>query len=283
VIGYTLDSSNTKKIKKGEVEMNKKVEVKTITKNNKKGEVKMVKFTSEMIQEAHTMAKELKNQYKDVDYQTQFGLCMAHLLEIEKYKNVEFVTFEQWYHEDYLKNQKQYSYWLYNSNILDKNQRLSDVSTEGIARDTQVSMNYQILNGQLEDVQNDILIKVMEYFTKHQKLPYMWRKSMYTKIANNILKRYRNHLSRFKAYPENGYHEDKLILHNYPDEPDILSMDIQNVTTEQQFQIMEYLKLEYSDQEISDIIGLSRQYIHRLRVQVQKRIVDSGLREVYGY
>ena len=261
----------------------KKVEVKTITKNIKKENEKMVKFDSSIVKEAHKMTQELKLKYPEVDYMTQFGLCMQYLMEIEKYKNIEFSSFEQWYHEDYLKNQKTYSYWLYNSNILDKNQKLSDVSDEGMARDTQVSMNYQILNGQLEDVQNDILIKVMEYFTKHQKLPYMWRKSMYTKIANNILKRYRKHLSRFKAYPENGYHEDKLILHHYPDEPDILSMDIQKVTTEQQFQIMEYLKMEMSDQEISDIIGLSRQYVHRLRVQVQKRIVDSGLMEVYGY
>ena len=262
---------------------NKKVVKSTITKTNKMEGKTMIKFNKEMIKEAHRLTKEIQATYKEVDYKVQFGLCMAYLLEVEKYKNIEFSTFEQWYHEDYLKNQKQYGYWLYNSNILDKNQKLSDVSVEGIARDTQVSMNYQILNGQLEDVQNDILIKVMEYFTKHQKLPYMWRKSMYTKIANNILKRYRKHLSRFKAYPENGYHEDKLILHHYPDEPDILSMDIQKVTTEQQFQIMEYLKMEMSDQEISDIIGLSRQYIHRLRVQVQKRIVDSGLREVYGY
>ena len=64
--------------------MNKKVEVKTITKNTKKENEKMVKFDSNLIKEAHRLTKEIQATYKEVDYMTQFGLCMQMLIEDKK-------------------------------------------------------------------------------------------------------------------------------------------------------------------------------------------------------
>lgn len=36
---------------------------------------------SNLFKAAHKMAKEIKNQYKEVDYKVQFGLCLSYLLQ----------------------------------------------------------------------------------------------------------------------------------------------------------------------------------------------------------
>ncbi|MCY6957843.1 hypothetical protein [Clostridium brassicae] len=43
-----------------------------------------MKFNKEIIKKAHEMTKEIKNQYADVDYKTQFGLCLSYLLKNEE-------------------------------------------------------------------------------------------------------------------------------------------------------------------------------------------------------
>ena len=45
-----------------------------------------MKFNKEIIKKAHEMTKEIKKEYSEVDYKTQFGLCLSFLLseEIEK-------------------------------------------------------------------------------------------------------------------------------------------------------------------------------------------------------
>lgn len=39
-----------------------------------------MKFSKELIIKAHKMAKEIKIEYKDIDYKTQFGICIKYLL-----------------------------------------------------------------------------------------------------------------------------------------------------------------------------------------------------------
>ena len=39
-----------------------------------------MKFTSELIKKAHELTKEIKREYKEVDYRTQFGICLSYLL-----------------------------------------------------------------------------------------------------------------------------------------------------------------------------------------------------------
>ncbi|MCD3223982.1 hypothetical protein [Clostridium botulinum] len=43
-----------------------------------------MKFNSEIIKKAHQMANEIKKEYADVDYKTQFGLCLSYLLSNKK-------------------------------------------------------------------------------------------------------------------------------------------------------------------------------------------------------
>lgn len=43
-----------------------------------------MKFNKEIILKAHKMSKEIKAEYKDVDYRTQFGLCLSYLLKNEE-------------------------------------------------------------------------------------------------------------------------------------------------------------------------------------------------------
>ncbi|WP_039242693.1 hypothetical protein [Clostridium botulinum] len=39
-----------------------------------------MKFNREVIKKAHEMAREIKKEYPEVDYKTQFGLCLSYLL-----------------------------------------------------------------------------------------------------------------------------------------------------------------------------------------------------------
>ncbi len=262
--------------------MSKKVEVKTITKNTKKENEKMVKFTSEIIKEAHRLTKELKNQYKEVDYMTQFGLCMQMLIEDKKNENKVFNSFNDWFENDYLKNEGYYGYILYNNNIIDKNGKLSYVDIDEIRKkDSVVSMNYKILQGSEEDIKQDILIKMYDYFEKHSILPYNWRGTAYAQCCRNILKKYRNQNKR--SIPSDEFVFQKLEIHSHYDDVNHLILDIENISTDKQYEVACYIRDGYNDTDIESIIGISRQYINRLRRQLQKRIVDSGLLEVYSF
>ena len=260
--------------------MSKKVKSIT-TKNTNKGEVKMIKFTSEIIKEAHRLTKELKNQYKEVDYKTQFGLCMQMLIEDKKNENKVFNSFHDWFENDYLKNEEYYGYILYNNNIIDKNGKLSYTDIESQKRDAAVGMNYRILQGAEDDIKQDVLIKVYEYFQKYHELPYIWRGSTYAQACRNVLKFYRKQNRR--SIPAEEYVFQKLELHSHYDDVNHLIMDIEGISTSKQYEIACYIKDGYTDTDIASIIGISRQYINRLRRQLQKRIIDSGLLEVYSY
>lgn len=47
-----------------------------------------MKFTKELIIKAHTMTKEIKKEYKEVDYRFQFGLCLKYLLSNKEEKKM---------------------------------------------------------------------------------------------------------------------------------------------------------------------------------------------------
>ena len=84
--------------------------------NNKKGNTNLI--SKELMVEAHQLTRELKKEYKDIDYQLQLGLYISYLLE-EQELNRE-INFEQWF-EDYESNKKYYGYILHKNNILQKN------------------------------------------------------------------------------------------------------------------------------------------------------------------
>jgi len=252
-----------------------------ITKNTNKGEVKMIMFSSEMIKEAHQMTKDIKKEYKEVDYKTQFGLCMKVLIEDMQKNNIVYNDFNQWFNEDYTKNEGYYGYILYNNNIIDKNGKLSYTDIESQKRDAAVGMNYKILQGNEDDIKQDILIKIHEYFQKYHELPYIWRGSTYAQACRNVLKFYRKQNKR--SIPAEEYVFQKLELHSHYDDINHLIMDIEGISTDKQYEVACYIKEGYTDTDIEGIIGISRQYINRLRRQLQKRIIDSGLLEVYGY
>lgn len=47
-----------------------------------------MKLKSNLIKEAHKMAREIKEDFPGVDYKTQFGLCMSYLLEEDSKKQL---------------------------------------------------------------------------------------------------------------------------------------------------------------------------------------------------
>lgn len=44
---------------------------------------------------AHEMAREIKREYPEVDYRTQFGLCLSYLLNNKEEEKVEFLKKEE--------------------------------------------------------------------------------------------------------------------------------------------------------------------------------------------
>lgn len=46
-------------------------------------------LNSKIVKEAHKMAKEIKREYPEVNYQVQFGLCLSYLLKGEENTMVE--------------------------------------------------------------------------------------------------------------------------------------------------------------------------------------------------
>ena len=264
------------------IEMNKKVEVKTITKNIKKENEKMIKFDSSIVKEAHRLTKEIQATYKEVDYMTQFGLVMQMLIEDAQKKEIIYNSFNDWFENDYLKNDNYYGYILYNSNIIDKNGRLSYTDIKDVRKfDGAVSMNYEVLQGSEDDIKQDVLIKVYEYFQKYHELPYIWRGSTYAQACRNVLKFYRKQNRR--SIPSDEYVFQKLEIHSHYDDVNHLIMDIEGISTDKQYEVACYISDGYTDTDIEGIIGISRQYVNRLRRQLQKRIVDSGLLEVYSF
>jgi len=260
---------------------NKKVVKSTITKTNKMEGKTMIKFNKEMIKEAHRLTKEIQATYKEVDYMTQFGLVMQMLIEDAQKKEIIYNSFNDWFENDYLKNDNYYGYILYNSNIIDKNGKLSYTDIESQKMDAAVGMNYQILQGSEDDIKQDVLIKMYDYFQKYQELPYIWRGSTYAQACRNILKFYRKQNKR--SVPSDEYVFQKLEIHSHYDDVNHLIMDIEGIATDKQYEIACYIRDGYNDTDIEGITGISRQYINRLRRQLQQRITDSGLLEVYSY
>ena len=49
----------------------------------------------EMFKKAHAMAREIKREYPEVDYRTQFGICLSYLLNNKEEEEMEFLKKEE--------------------------------------------------------------------------------------------------------------------------------------------------------------------------------------------
>lgn len=235
-------------------------------------------LNSKLLKEAHKLTREIKKEYEDINYQYQLGLCIAYLIE-EKKANREIGLQE--YFKDMQKNKSYYEYIFYNNNIIVKNGRLSD----NIERDKKTTATYKIQYGEVEDIKQSVIVKIIEYFNKHKVILYKHRGTLYGQLLANVLRGHSRHLQRFKSYNEDRYNfigydgDTKTILH-HDDKTNIFKMDLLNVLSDRQKEIVSLLEAGYNKSEIATLIGVSRQAIHKNINSIKKILIEEKLYQV---
>lgn len=236
-------------------------------------------FNSKMMKEAHKMAKELKEKYSDINYHYQLGLCIKYLLKEEKLNKM--IGLEE-YFKDMEQNPGYYSYIFYNNNIIVKNGRLS----EDLKRDCKVSANYRIQYGEEEDIKNSVIVKIIEYFNKHKTLKYRYRGTLYGQLLANVLRGHARHLARFRSYQDEkylniGYSGDSTTILHEDDKTSIFKLDLLNVLTDRQLEIISLLEEGYTKVETASILSISRQAVHKNINSIKKIMIENGLAKGY--
>lgn len=194
------------------------------------------------------------------------------------------MTWEQWF-AHYQDNTKKYDYILYHNNILQKNGKMSN-SQEREAKET--SIYYKILHSEEEDIKQLTLLKVMEYFSKVETIPYKYRFSIYALQALNAIKQHARMLkrSRLAVNPNNaiiqtGYADtgEKIILTDDSDKVAemILKSDIKACLSDRQQKIVDCYLQGYSKQETADIIDISRQALNSHDHKIKDILLRQGI------
>ena len=241
-----------------------------------------------IFKEAHKMTREMVNQYKDIDYQTQFGLCLQYLLEVNnsnkvKYNDDDMISFTDWYNNVYLEEPKLFDYLYHKNDILVKNGKITESQLEEFKTTT---ATYSILNGEEEDVKQEVLLHVMEAFERNGGLiRYGYTFNTYVLAVNNairkhvrMIKRSRRSLNPNEPMPV-GFNDNKerIVITDDKREVSELKLDLENVLTERQLRIIQLIEQGFNQIEIADIVGISRQYVHKERQKIKKIMKDSGL------
>jgi len=236
-------------------------------------------FNKELLKRAHKLTREFKKEYPNIDYHVQLGLFISYLIEEEKLNRE--ISLEE-YFKDMKNNPNYYNYIFYNNNIIVKNGRLS----EDIDKDGKVSANYQILYNEIEDIKNSVIVKIIEYFKKHKVLKYKYRGTLYGQLLANTLRGHSRHLQRFRSYNENRYNfigcnnGVKTILHE-DDQTSLFRLDLLNVLSDRQIEIISLLEQGYNKSEIAKLVGISRQAVHKNINTIKKVLIEEKL--VTGY
>lgn len=238
-------------------------------------------LSKQLMVEAHRMTREIKKEYSDVDYQVQLGLCISYLMEEEK--NNREITLKE-YFKDMEDNPNYYGYIFYNNNIITKNGRLSD--RDNLDRDRDTSANYKIEYGEEEDIKQSVIIKIIEYFQKYGTLKYRHRGTLYGQLLANCLRSHSRQLTRFRSYNEDrynfvGYDNDQKTILHHDDNTSLFKLDLLNVLNDRQRQVVSLLEAGYNKIEIADLLGISRQAIHKNINSIKKILIENKL--VAGY
>ena len=242
-------------------------------------------ITSELMKEAHKLTRELKEEYKDIDYSLQLGLYISYLLEEER-ENKD-ITIEDFI-EDYYNNGL-YGYILHKNNILTKN---GYESTDQKAEAKNTSAFYQILPNDIADIEQLALLKVIEKFDREGgTIQWKYRFSTWSYACLNATKEYQRNLAKFKPNSrletnvKNGqgiaYENDNLTVTTI-DDINYLKMEIELLVkngelSERQYKIITLREQGYNYTEMENIIGISRQAIHKHIPKIQSILKDNGL------
>lgn len=241
-------------------------------------------ITKEIMKEAHARTKEFVELYQ-VDYQTQLGLFISYLLEEEA--NNKDITIEDWI-EDYQENGL-YGYILHKNNILQKN---GYQSTNQKTEASSTSAYYNILPSDIADIEQLALLKIVEKFDRENgTIQQKARFNIWSYACLNATKEYTRNLAKFKPNRrletniKNGqgiaYENDSLTVTTI-DSIDYLKMELERLADEgilskRRLNIISLREQGYNYTEIADIVGISRQAIHKNMDAIQDILRENGL------
>ena len=226
----------------------------------------------EIMVKAHKMVKELRKEYPSINYHFQLGLCMKYLVEEEKLNKEIDVNYFMDY---YTKNPKLFNYLLQKESIFAKN----GYETKSQEYESEITTStYQILDYQeMEDIKQEGMTRIFEYFIKHKVLKYRYIGNLYKTCMFNAYKSYIRQKKYFRVNknPEEGFQKMEMDCHF--DKIDILGIDINNMElSDRQKTIVSLLNKGYNKVEVADIIDISRQAIYKNLKPIQKEFTKNG-------
>ena len=230
---------------------------------------------SRIMKEAHRRTREFVEEY-GVDYQVQLGLFISYLIE-EELNNKE-IDLNEWF-EDY-KTNSLYNYILYKNNILSKN---GWETTSQVEEAKTTSTFYQILPSEREDIEQLALLKVIEHFEKKGKIQRKHRFSVWALACLNAVKQHMRNLKRFSSYTDHRYNQigwvgDAATPTTYGGYDGVdIRLDLKSTLSPRQFEIAQLIGQGYNKSEISEILGISRQAVHKNIRSIKERIIEAGL------
>lgn len=184
---------------------------------------------------------------------------------------------EEWM-EFFTKHEKSMDYILYKNIILVKN----GIATESQEMEAETtSAFYQILYRDQEDIKQTALVKIMERLERDGHIDYKYRWSAWSLAALNAAKSYAREVVRSKRSVndwEYGYSDssEKIPIVRF-EEPNFLKMELEECLTERQLKIVSLLQQGYNKTEIADIIGVTRQAVHKNLRKIKAVMLDNGL------
>jgi len=190
------------------------------------------------------------------------------------------ITFPEWF-EFYQRKEKSFDYMLYHNDILQKNGRITHCQKEE-AQNT--SAFYQILHDEMQDIKQLALVRVMEKFDRDGSIPYKHRWSIYNLCSLNAIKTHIREIMRSRRNMAEGVeitgwndNNERVIVTKDPTEYSELRLSLEETLTDRQLEIVSLLEEGYNKSEVADIIGISRQAVHKNLRKIKAVMLDNGL------
>lgn len=213
------------------------------------------------------MTKEIKKEYPDINYKYQLSLCMKHIIEEERLNRpIDFKEFFDFYEN----NPKLFTYLFYKENILSKN----GFKTKSQEYEQEITTStYKIDNDDIEDIKQEIILRIMQYFQKYKTIKYRYIGNLYRQIAYNSCRSY----SRQKKYFHVNKNPNAAIDTSYNsiynnNELNIEIKDAINKLDPTDQKIVDLLFQGYQKIEIAPMIRKSRQTVYNHIAKIQKAI-----------
>jgi RNA polymerase sigma factor (sigma-70 family) len=197
-----------------------------------------------------------------------------HLKSADDYK----MSYNEWL-QHYSNNKGMYAYILYQNCIITKNGKRT--YSQKYENDT-TTKNYSIEYSELEDIEQSIMLKIIEYFEKHNNLLYKYKYTMYRQIVINVLKAYVRHIRRFNL---SGNEEQKTgwcsgervrVTSDTYNNSDI-RIELLSCLNPQQVKICKMLLLNFRQKEIAQKLKITQQAVSKQLRTIRKQLTAAKI------